>query len=844
MQKRLTPLINFIFGLFIVAFAATPAKADTPVIHKAPKPGWISTYKPYNKRPSDRNVRDGAYSELIEEQINVEAKATYNHSIIAIVSESGVQNNSDVSVSFDPAFERLDFHELIVWRNGKPQDRLNLSAFKLLPEEDEVDKFIYDGTYSAKYILSDIRKGDRIEYAYTITGRNPIFNDKFARNIYFQGSDLIMHQYTTLLFSASRNMTIKPFNLLSQPKVSIAGGLKRYVWEDFQVPGISTNKVQPKWLNQFAHVQASDYNSWAEVVDWGLKINPIRTTFTGELADSINYLKKQYRNDKEKYFRAAVMLVQDEVRYMGIETGPYSHQANTPDKVFKQRYGDCKDKSLLLASILNAGGIEAHMALLNTDLLDKVGDLIPTATAFDHAVVVATVNGKQVWIDATISNQRGKGTDLYFPPYLKALVLKPGNNSLTDIKQSKPGKSTIVERYDIKDEIGPVRLTITSTYTLNRADDIRDDIATTGIAQLEKNYLEYYSKTYNKIESIDSIVIKDDPAKNVLTTIETYKITNFFKRDSITHKYSADFYVDEISQQLPNVSGQVNTPVSVPYPFDMDYTLKIHLGYGWDIADDHDSITRDAYKFISDKTVSGDDLTLRYQFKYFKNYIPLNQLVDFKQDVKALKNDKLSYGFTYTPDVDALPFKLNYLMVVLTLLITCAFAYAGVKIYKTPTTNRRLFIRVGWPLGGWLIWLLVVLILTPVGIISYLAQEHTYAMSAWELVTTGLVSTVHKAFLVFEVIGYSSLICFSVFCIILVAKKRDITPHYLKIYFAAFIAFLFLEYFFNAVLHNDFSNYGVERIIKAVIVAGLWTYYLTVSNRVRETFVVQCQSPD
>ncbi len=127
------------------------------------------------------------------------------------------------------------------------------------------------------------------------------------------------------------------------------------------------------------------------MVDWGVRINPLQTTFTGELAETIAKLKKESGGDQKKYFRAAVTLVQDEVRYMGIETGPYSHKANTPSKVFKQRYGDCKDKSLLLASILNANGIEAHLALLNTELENKLSDFIPSANLFDHAVVVATI---------------------------------------------------------------------------------------------------------------------------------------------------------------------------------------------------------------------------------------------------------------------------------------------------------------------------------------------------------------------------------------------------------------------------------------------------------------------
>jgi hypothetical protein len=100
------------------------------------------------------------------------------------------------------------------------------------------------------------------------------------------------------------------------------------------------------------------------------------------------------------------------------------------------------------------------LALLNTEFKNKLSDFVPSANLFDHAVVSATLSGKQVWVDATISNQGGNGIGLYFPPYGKALVLKAGNNSLTDIPQTKSGKLACPEKYDIKDEISPSNLTL------------------------------------------------------------------------------------------------------------------------------------------------------------------------------------------------------------------------------------------------------------------------------------------------------------------------------------------------------------------------------------------------
>lgn len=840
MQNRLSFLFKTLFTLLIAALGFNNVLALTPAVHITPKPTWLSTYKPYDKKPLARDIQDGAYSELVEEQVNIDAKAVYNHFITDIVSDAGVQNNSEISVSFDPTYERVDFNEITVWRNNKPENRLNVDAFKMLPNEEEFDKFIYNGTYSAKYILSDIRKGDKIEYAYTVTGINPIFNNKFCRSIYLQGSDPIMHQYTTLLFSSSRKPNMKPFNLRSQPKITTTNGLTRYEWDDLQVPGVNSNKFEPKWINNYARVQVSEFNSWADVINWGLSINPIQTNFTGELADSIGNLKKRYGSNKEKYFRAAVMLVQDEVRYMGVETGQYSHKANTPDKVFKQRYGDCKDKSLLLASILNAGGIEAHLVLINTDLQNHLADFIPSAGLFDHAVVTATVNGKQVWIDATIANQRGKGTDLYFPNYGKGLVLKAGNNGLTDIPETKTGKITCLEQYYVTDEFTPVKFTVTTTYTLNQADEIRDDLATTGINKTEKDYLDYYSKTYSKIKAADSLIIKDNEGKNELTTFESYTIPSFFKRDSINGKYAADFYADLISHQLPDLDGQINTAVSVNYPYNVDYTIGVTSPGGWDIADEHSGLNRDAYKFAYDRTISGDNLSLRYRFAYLKSYVPASQVNEFRKDIKDLKDDQLSYSYYYIPDIKGVPFQLNHWMLILTVLVMCAFAYFGLKIYKEPTHEVNYFTRNSFPpaLGGWLIILVITLITTPLGVIKLLFDDTYYGMSKWDFVSVGIGSPLYKSLLLFEVAGYVAVICYSVFCLVLIFKKRDITVYYLKRYYVTIVALLFIDFFFNSFVRQKISSYDIEQFIKAVTVSALWTYYLNTSERVRETFIV------
>lgn len=236
-SNRIGPLTTFILLVIAVLLSYRAAMAgNTPVVHITPKPRWLAPCEPYNQKPSARLIQNGYFFALTERQIDIEREADYHHTIREIVSEAGIQNGSQITATFDPTYERLDFHQITVWRDGKPQDRLKASEFKVLADEQDFSKFIYQGSFSANYILTDIRKGDRIEYAYTLTGRNPVFNTRFCDNIYLQWDQPVAHQYISLTGSASRKLHLKAFNKLKDPVITTANGQTRYTWENFQVP--------------------------------------------------------------------------------------------------------------------------------------------------------------------------------------------------------------------------------------------------------------------------------------------------------------------------------------------------------------------------------------------------------------------------------------------------------------------------------------------------------------------------------------------------------------------------------------------------------------------------------
>jgi transglutaminase-like putative cysteine protease len=90
-----------------------------------------------------------------------------------------------------------------------------------------------------------------------------------------------------------------------------------------------------------------------------------------------------------------------EIRYTGVELGQGGIVPRSPAETLRRRFGDCKDKAVLLIAALRALDIPAYAALLNAgdDQQDVEQDL-PGFGAFNHAIVVVP-GTPSIWIDPT-----------------------------------------------------------------------------------------------------------------------------------------------------------------------------------------------------------------------------------------------------------------------------------------------------------------------------------------------------------------------------------------------------------------------------------------------------------
>lgn len=806
-------------------------------------PSWIVKLNSKGLKPAAKDISDGYFLAVYENQLHVELQEEYIHVIREIVSDAGVQNGSQISVTYDPSFQKLVFHNITLWRGNTPSNRLQAGKFKVLQNEKDLSKFIYSGTYDAFLLLDDVRKGDRIEFSYTVKGTNPIFGDKFASLFYFEGASSIGHTYTNVIFDKNRSLNLKNFNFNEPPKITERNGLKVYEWEHKLTKTHRITDFEPSWYNPLKRSQLTEYKSWNEVVNWGLSVNDYAHVEMPLLRKKIKELTDKSGDNQVKYMESAIRFLQDEIRYMGIEMGVYSHRPNAPEKVLQQRYGDCKDKSLLLVYLLKAKNIPAYMAYVDTYSRIKTKDYLPSPFVFNHVVVLIEHHNNKTWVDPTITYQRGSFNNLYFPDYGDALILKKGINALEPVISLPTGKLISELKFDVADTVPDSKslLTIKSTYTDNYADNIRSEIAESGTDGMEKNYLEYYGKYYPEIELKAPVKVSDNESTNTLEIVETYEISNIWAEDKKTAEKYLSFYGDLVSSEMRDITAKNRlAPLSLKNPVNVEQVITVNMPYLFNFGTESVKIENDDYYFELYRFQRGKTVTFNYTFRNMNTFIEGSKVKDYVKNKNKI-TDHLTYFINRgtTGEGGANPYTIGIFIAAMAI---SAFFYF--KLYHKSGSFNLEHLEYARPIGGWLILLGIRVALLPLILMSDIIRSGLLDMNSWTALDTlkDQVQYFIKLLFFAEAIAFALLIGYGVLLIFLFFKKRESFPRLFIIFSCCLLAFLIADniaaiYIRSVTNQSLIDMEDIPTAVLSLLYILAWMAYVAKAERVKETFV-------
>ncbi len=249
---------------------------------------------------------------------------------------------------------------------------------------------LYDDLKMKMLIIPAADPGSVIGYEYVQKGRPLIFQEEWD----FQERIPVLQAQCTLQIPSGWKYDS---NWVNHPEVQPqAPASDQYVWNLTNIPPVPVEDYMPPWravagrldLKFFSPsnaYQSQQAGSWSQMGLWYAGLVSSRRDITSEIAIQVASLTAQAKTPLEK-IQAIAEYMQRHIRYVAIEIGIGGFQPHAADEVFKNQFGDCKDKATLLSAMLKAAGFDSYYAVAQVSR-GIVQPNFPSVWSFNHMIL-------------------------------------------------------------------------------------------------------------------------------------------------------------------------------------------------------------------------------------------------------------------------------------------------------------------------------------------------------------------------------------------------------------------------------------------------------------------------
>jgi Domain of Unknown Function with PDB structure (DUF3857)/Transglutaminase-like superfamily len=438
----------------------------------------------------------------------------------------------------------------------------------------------------------------------------------------------------------------------SVPGTEVAPNHWRWELKDVSALDLRDVPSHPEWQALAARmsvqwgeaaVDGTD-NEWKAIGQWVTTLEADRPTPTPEITSFTQSLLTGAPDFYTKLSRITES-IQKNIRYFIVERGIGGLQANHAADIFRNRYGDCKDKTTLLIAMLHVAGINAYYVpvddrrgIVDPDDPSLIGNHMITAIEIPADVndprllaVVKAHDGKRYLIfDPT--NERTPVGNL--PSYLQGSygTLAAGASSQIIALPILPPDANGTER---KGEF-----TLAPDGTLSGLVDTTHS----GPEGADMRMLLKYSDEKERRESLETEISHDVPGV-VLNSFQFVQPSDLDKPMEVHYKLTASQYAHQAGTLLlvrPRVVGSHaqafnDKPRTVPIDLSAtghwrdSFDIKLPPGYVVDETPDPISLDLDFASYHSTITAKGDQLHYEREYVVRQVELPANRASDFRK---------------------------------------------------------------------------------------------------------------------------------------------------------------------------------------------------------------------
>ncbi|HRX97151.1 MAG TPA: transglutaminase-like domain-containing protein, partial [Bacteroidales bacterium] len=307
--------------------------------------------------------------------------------------------------------ELIDYEVNSLIPNGK--------KYKKIPVKDYTEKMnmdgdsFYDDEKELMFTFPGVAEGMIMEVnaKYRIKEPRIIPTIFFAKNIPIYHTKIIIESDKNIdydLISINNADEIFKFNTESNGNKTISTCIAPAIdkikreehepgityFEPHYIPRIKSCTIDGKKTDILEDINS--LNSWYSSIINDIIEKPISTSMQ-TIADSIT------RNCESEFdkVKAIYYWLQSNIKYLDFEFGLGGYVPRDPDKTLNNRYGDCKDKTMLLFTLLKAKDIKSYPTWIGTYSRPYTYKQVPTPHTDNHMILTWVYEGKDYFLDGT-----------------------------------------------------------------------------------------------------------------------------------------------------------------------------------------------------------------------------------------------------------------------------------------------------------------------------------------------------------------------------------------------------------------------------------------------------------
>lgn len=246
--------------------------------------------------------------------------------------------------------------------------------------------------------------GSIIDYQYEVREKKPLIPGHFSTE--WLPAKGIPSIESAFILAAPRDMPLYFFTPGGTKPEHIPGNQWiSYFWRRMALPPVDIEPQMQFDREKMGWVGITTMHGWDAITSWYWRLlesrmhNKKRSML---LADSLVKNCTSSTDSTEAIFD----WVLNNIRYVSISLGTGAYEPRTPDEVITTKYGDCKDKAVLLLAMLGHIGVNACPVLVRPKPLGPVIEEIPGISEFSHMIVAVENEGDYIWADATAEHYK------------------------------------------------------------------------------------------------------------------------------------------------------------------------------------------------------------------------------------------------------------------------------------------------------------------------------------------------------------------------------------------------------------------------------------------------------